>query len=412
MLRSRSPPRDFLLCIGQRENERVSALPVHSSASDISKRMLWIACLAHALHDGYTDLTYVMLPVWQADFGLSYATLAALRGLYVGAMAGFQLPAGWLAEKVGGRATLVTGTAMAAAGWALAGAYGGLVGVYGGLLISGAGASTQHPIASGAVSRAYGIDARGPLGIYNFAGDLGKSALPSTTSLLLGFLPWRNALWGICGIGFVVAGAIWLFMPATGRSYQTKTAYRASGRGGFFVLLLIGVLDSGVRMGLLTYLPFLLKVKGAPLPVIGLALALTFIGGAAGKFACGWLGGRVGVLWTVVATEGATAACIVAILVSPLAVCLVLLPLLGIMLNGTSSVLYGTVPELSSMKRTEHAFALFYTATIGSGAVAPVIYGMLGDKLGIAWATVATAVTALAICPFAFILAPRLAPQQ
>jgi MFS transporter, FSR family, fosmidomycin resistance protein len=108
----------------------------------------------------------------------------------------------------------------------------------------------------------------------------------------------------------------------------------------------------------------------------------------------------------------ATAACIVAILVSPLAVCLVLLPLLGIMLNGTSSVLYGTVPELSSMKRTEHAFALFYTATIGSGAVAPVIYGMLGDKLGIAWATVATAVTALAICPFAFILAPHLAPQQ
>lgn len=29
-----------------------------------------MAGLAHALHDGYTDLLYVLVPVWQADFGL------------------------------------------------------------------------------------------------------------------------------------------------------------------------------------------------------------------------------------------------------------------------------------------------------------------------------------------------------
>jgi MFS transporter, FSR family, fosmidomycin resistance protein len=118
------------------------------------------------------------------------------------------------------------------------------------------------------------------------------------------------------------------------------------------------------------------------------------------------------VLWTVVATEGGTALGIVAILFSPLAVCLALLPLLGIMLNGTSSVLYGTVSELTATERTERAFALFYTASIGSGAIAPIVYGLLGDRLGIDWATLATAMTALAICPFAFVLAPHLAPQQ
>ena len=30
-----------------------------------------VASGAHALHDGYTDLIYVMLPVWQAEFGLT-----------------------------------------------------------------------------------------------------------------------------------------------------------------------------------------------------------------------------------------------------------------------------------------------------------------------------------------------------
>jgi MFS transporter, FSR family, fosmidomycin resistance protein len=392
------------VCISSTHSSRTTA--------NASKRTLWMTSIAHALHDGYTDLTYVMLPIWQADFGLSYATLAALRGLYVGAMAGLQLPGGRLAEQFGGRAILVSGTVLAAAGWALAGAYSTLFGVYAALLISGAGASTQHPIASGAVSRAYGKNARGPLGIYNFAGDLGKAALPGITSLLLGFLPWRNALWGVAGIGFAVAVAIWLYMPLTAVSYQTKPAYRSNGRGGFPLLLLIGVLDSAVRMGLLTYLPFLLKEKGASLPIIGLALVLTFVGGAGGKFACGWLGARIGVIWTVVATEGGTALGIIAILVSPLAVCLVVLPLLGVMLNGTSSALYGTIPELTSMERTERAFALFYTATIGSGALAPIMYGALGDKLGISWATLATTMTALAICPLAFVLAPRLAPHQ
>jgi MFS family permease len=177
---------------------------------------------------------------------------------------------------------------------------------------------------------------------------------------------------------------------------------------GFTLLFAIGILDTAVRMGLLTFLPFLLQAKGASLPTSGLALTLVFIGGAAGKFVCGWLGERVGTLRTILLTEGGTAACILAVLVLPLAGTMVLLPLLGVMLNGTSSVLYGTVPELAPAGRAERAFALFYTGTIGSGAIAPILYGVLGDALGPTAATVATAITAMAICPLAFVLAPHL----
>jgi hypothetical protein len=38
-----------------------------------------------------------------------------------------------------------------------------------------------------------------------------------------------------------------------------------------------------------------------------------------------------------------------------------LLPVLGLALNGTSSVLYGTVPELAREGEAGRAFALFYT---------------------------------------------------
>jgi MFS transporter, FSR family, fosmidomycin resistance protein len=387
-----------------------SAGHLEAATSDARKRTLFMACVAHALHDGYTDLIYVMLPVWQAEFALSLTTLAALRAIYVGAMAGFQLPAGRLARAWGGRTVLALGTAIAAAGYAFAGTAGGFVGVCVALAIAGWGSSTQHPIASGMVSRAYGAQGRGPLGVYNFAGDLGKAALPATISLLLAFMPWRDALWIVCALGLAVAAAIALCMPS-GDVAAAKAPQGSSppARSGFALLLCIGIMDTAVRMGFLTYLPLLLKAKGASLQTVGLALALVFIGGAGGKFVCGWLGARVGVLGTVVSTEAGTAVLILAILVSPVAASLALLPLLGVMLNGTSSVLYGTVPELTPPEHTERAFAVFYTGTIGSGAVAPILYGMLGDKLGLNEALIATAMTALAICPLAFALASRLA---
>jgi FSR family fosmidomycin resistance protein-like MFS transporter len=390
-----------------------SVAPLSPSRSS-ARRTLIMAGLAHALHDGYTDSIYILLPIWQSEFALGYGALALLRGLYAGAMAALQVPAGRLAEVFGGRGILVLGTVLAAAGYLLAGFSAGLIGLCAALVLSGVGSSTQHPIASAAVSRAYGAGSRGPLGTYNFSGDLGKAAIPAATSLLLTLMTWRRSLWVLALVGLIVAVLVaWLMPPV--RKARQEAAHAdidGGGRGGFPLLFAIGVLDTGVRMGLLTFLPFLLKAKGASLPDIGLAFALVFIGGAAGKFTCGWLGAGVGVLRTVLLTEGGIAACILGVLALPLAPVFLLLPVLGVMLNGTSSVLYGTVPELAPAHRAERAFALFYTGTIGSGAIAPVLYGVLGDALGPNAATLATAATALAIFPLALALAPHLAAAE
>lgn len=375
---------------------------------------LAVASAAHGLHDGYTDMIYVLLPVWQAEFAMGYGLLALLRGLYAGTMAGLQVTAGSLARRFGANRVLALGTMLAAGGYCVAGTSAGVIGLCIALVLSGAGSSAQHPLASAAVSRAYGAKARGPIGIYNFGGDVGKAVLPAAVSLLLTLVPWRHALWLVAGVGFVAAIALWRLSPsAPALSKEKKKGYVATvGAGhrksGFPLLFAIGVLDSATRMGFLTFLPFILKDKGASMPVIGLGLSLVFIGGAAGKFICGWLGARIGVLWTVLATEGGTAAMIFLALCLPMLPSLLVLPLLGLMLNGTSSVLYGTVPELAEEDRIEHAFAMFYTGTIGAGAIAPVLYGVLGDVAGTTWATVAAAVTALATIPLAVVLSRRL----
>src|SRR5277367_2191347 len=86
--------------------------------TDTRRRTLWSACAAHILHDGYTDLIYILLPVWQGEFGIGFGALALLRGLYAGSMAGLQVPVGRLANKVNGRTILAAGMLLAAAGYA------------------------------------------------------------------------------------------------------------------------------------------------------------------------------------------------------------------------------------------------------------------------------------------------------
>lgn len=374
------------------------------------RRTLMAASTAHALHDGFTDMIYVLLPVWQTEFALSYGLLGLLRGLYSAAMAGLQVMAAHWARRWGTVRILTLGTALAAVGYALAGLSSGLMGLCIALVLSGIGSSTQHPLASAAVARAYGGQARGPLGIYNFGGDVGKAALPAALAVLLTVLTWRQSLGWMAGIGLLVAIGLALFMPSTALKQSSLKVQSGAGhnRGGFGMLLTIGILDSATRMGFLTFLPFLLQDKGASLPMVGLGLALVFMGGAVGKFACGWLGARYGLLWVVLVTEGGSAAAIVCVLLLPLSWALVVLPVLGVMLNGTSSVLYGTVPELTSAERIERAFSWFYTGTIGSGAIAPVLFGLLGDMTSPVEATLATAATALTTIPLAIRLHQRL----
>ena len=192
--------------------EDFTALAPQMSAEQ--RRAVSIAGVAHALHDGYTDLVYIMLPLWQAEFGLTYAALGLLRSVLVGAMACLQIPAGIASERFGAAAVLALGTALAGLGFCFAGMSTGFVTLLGALFISGVGSSTQHPIASALVARAFaGPRSLKALGTYNFTGDLGKMTLPATLSLMLLVMAWRPALAILGGIGIAVAGVIYIATP-------------------------------------------------------------------------------------------------------------------------------------------------------------------------------------------------------
>ncbi|ROL69029.1 hypothetical protein BK634_14785 [Pseudomonas chlororaphis] len=395
------------------KDERSLSIPVAPGpcASDVSirRRSLFAGCSAHAIHDGLTDLIYVLLPIWQAQFGLTFAQVGLLRGAYSGMMAGFQLLASRAAKRWGRERLLVGGTLLAGVAYLLAGQAGGLTVLLLALLLGGLGASTQHPLASSLITDTHeaGGGVKQALSQYNFAGDIGKTLIPGLVGLLLTVLSWRASVTLMGLLGVLAAGLLWWLIPsrAAASSMVGKPAKVITGSGsvsGLRALILTGTLDSAVRMGFLTFLPFLLQAKGAGTAGIGLALTLLFVGGAFGKLLCGYLGARIGMMKTVWLTEFTTAVLIVAAVYLPYLGLMLVLPLLGLALNGTSSVLYGAVPDLAGAGKREQAFAIFYTGTIGGGALAPVLFGRLGDSTGVPVAVMLLAATLLLTLPLSW----------
>jgi hypothetical protein len=66
--------------------------------------------------------------------------------------------------------------------------------------------------------------------------------------------------------------------------------------------------------------------------------------------------------------------------------------------------LYGSVPDLVAPRWRTRALSVFYTGTIGSGAIAPILFGRVGDGLGVWMALALVAGFVLLTLPLAGLL--------
>ncbi len=381
------------------------------------KRTLAACSATHTLHDGLSDITYVLLPILAQTFNLSLTQVGVIRAAHRSAMAAFQIPAGLVAERLGERNLLAFGTACAGLAFLALGSASGFYAILLALFFAGFGSAFQHPLCSTIISHAYpGEGRRAALGTYNFAGDLGKFAFGGATSLLfIAGIGWQVPVTFFGGLALACAVLIVAALGATGvKAHKTASARetpRARGWGirdkqGFTALCLIEIIDSSTRTGFLTFIAFLLIARGLPEGWAALSVPLILVGGMAGKLACGFLAERFGIIRTVVITEIATGCGILATLVLPGLAAFVLLPLIGVALNGTSSVLYATIADLVDKDRLPRTFGLFYTLGSACGIAAPLGYGLLGDRVGIETAITVAGIVVFLTLPLAFVLRP------
>jgi len=386
------------------------------------RRTLLTCSAVHTVHDGLADVTYVLLPLLAQAFGLSLTQVGLIRGAHRTAMAALQVPAGLLAERFGERNLLALGTLVAGLAFLGLGQASGFVATLAALFFAGIGASVQHPVASTILSHAYAAEGRrAALGTYNFAGDVGKFSFGAIASLaLLAGIGWQVPVLAF-GLVALLAAAVVLSPVAIPRvpAPSPLPASTANERGwgirdvrGFAVLCLIEIVDASTRAGFLTFVAFLLISAGLGNAWAASAVPLLFVGGMAGKLVCGVLAERLGVVRMIAVTELLTAAGIFAVLFLPPMAAFLVLPLLGVVLQGTSSVLYATVGEFVEQDRLPRSFGLFYTVGSVCGIAAPLGFGWLGDRFGVTVAVASMGGLILLALPLASLLRSRYAAAR
>ncbi len=373
-------------------------------------RSLFTFSAFHFLDDGFTDSIYLLLPFIAAELSLSFSQVGLLKGVFSGSMSLLQFPLSLLGERIGELPVIAVGTFGLSGGFLLLSKAYTYPAIFLSLIFAKGTAAGQHGLSSSLLSRVFEVSRRRTaMGTYNFSGDIGKVCLPFLLTVMINLWGWRQAIFNLSIGGFTAGAILWVLvgqkknhplLPQSKKSLKLKrSGWGIQNAKSFSALLTIGIIDVSTRSALLTFLPFLLLKKGIPVVQIGFALTLLFAGGAIGKFVCGVLAERFGIIPMVVGTEVLTAAGILSLTLSPPSLIWITLPFVGIVLNGTSSVLYATVAEIIAPTARSRGYGLYYAITLGCSAISPMVYGLLTDSLGLSLTIITIALMVLLTIP-------------
>ena len=383
------------------------------------RRVLIFGSVTHIWSDLFFALLVPLLPYIKEDLELSYSQVGLLRSFYSGSSALLQIPAGFLAETMGEFWMITIGNIWVSAGLIVMGIVPGFLTLIGSSVVAGVGGGTQHPLASSMVSRAYDSSGRSAaVGTVNFAGDIGKMMAPAVAASFVIAGGWRIAMWAVG-----IAGNIFFtFLIIFGRSFDpgkpephSQSASRnalthdeKTSVSGFVVLTGIGILDSAARNAALIFFPFIMLGRSMGESEVVISLLLLFSGGAAGKYICGWLNDRTGTIPLIWLTKGGTSLLLLAALFAPSLLLWPIALVLGVGLNGTSSVLYATVAKFIPAHRRGRYYGYFYTTNEIGTIGAPLIYGLIADLLGLKSSIFIMAVLTSSILPTSLALKKHL----
>ena len=192
-------------------------------------------------------------------------------------------------------------------------------------------------------------------------------------------------------------------MGSAGWGIRSKTAFAG--------LCAITFLDTMVQSGFLTFVAFLMIEKGVAVSLAALAVVLTLAGGIVGKFGCGFLAERMGIIRSLALVEMLSAAGIAVVVVAPPMAAYFLLPVLGAFLQGSSSITYGTISDLFHPTRQARGFSLIYTTSNIASVTAAIILGLISDQLGLNAMMLTMAVLTLMTLPLCTLLRRGLSGQ-
>jgi FSR family fosmidomycin resistance protein-like MFS transporter len=349
--------------------------------------------LLHAINDGYQASLLLFLPFIAHDLQLNL-TQAGLLGTVVNSLSiVLAFPSGYIAAKFGGMRTLIIALFLYGLGFLGSGFSTGYLSLFPMFIIAGLGLGVFHPIGFALIARWTDKEDRGRvMGNFTAIGDIGKIGIAAFLTVIIVSIGWRftSLIYAVLALG--VAGVLYVTFLKQHESLRTKEKIgqyiplaEILRHKPFIFAVLSSFFDSFASSSLFIFLPFLLLKRGVSPALLGTFSAAFFIGNFAGKTVLGRFVDKYGNSKIFIVSELLMALFIITLANSTnFIIIIVCSVILGIFTKGTVPVLQTMISESADHHGNfEKTFAIASLVASTASTIAPVLLGIVSDKLTI-----------------------------
>jgi MFS family permease len=329
-----------------------------------------------------------LFPLIREELGVSYAQLGLILTLFYVLSAVLQPMAGFVVDRIGGRAVLLAGLALMVAGTLLMGLAPGVWSLALGAALAGIGNSVFHPADFAILNGSIAKERLGhAFSIHSVSGSVGFALAPVFSAAIGAWLGWHSALIAAAA----VAGVVLLLLAVNAGKFLVQVAPKKSAGFDFSVLMSWQVLacfsffalHAAALTGILSFGVSALKEQlGVATTLASTAVTAYMVGSGCGMLAGGFLTARTSRIDLVPAAGLFVSACIMLALAAGVVPALALPAAFA--LSGFSVGL--TYPSRDLLVRsatppgaTGRVYGFVYAGLDVGSFATPVFYGWLID---------------------------------
>lgn len=257
-----------------------------------------------------------LFPLMREELGVSYATLGLVLTLFYALSAVLQPFAGFVVDRIGGRAVLLGGLALMVLGTLLMGLSRGIWTLGLGAALSGVGNSVFHPADFAILNGRVAKERLGhAFSIHSVSGSAGFALAPVFSGAIGVWLGWHTALLAAA----VLAGIVFLLLALNAGRFSVEAAAKKPASFDFSVLMSWQVvacfsffaLHAAALTGILSFGVSALKEQlGVATTLASTAVTAYMVGSGIGMLAGGFLTARTSRIDLVPAGGLSASACI------------------------------------------------------------------------------------------------------
>jgi len=360
--------------------------------------LLWgllpLFVLAHFGHHLLTALPVPLLPMIRRDFGLDYTQSGVLLSAFTLSYGIGQLPAGWLADRIGRRALITAGICGVAVAGVLVGLSQGYVMMIGCLVLMGILGGGYHPAAPPLIAAS--VDPRHwgrALGLHIIGGSASYFLAPLAGVAVAAAWGWRGAFVGLA-LPTVVFGIV--FFVLLGRRTSREAACRPSGPpipepprstrrlGPLAAFMVLSTFASAVMVSAISFVPlFMVDHFGLGEKSAAAFLSIVYFAGFWAAPLGGYLSDRLGKVPVVIAVCLIPGPVIFLLTLAPMGITVgALLLVLGTCLSARMPISEAYIVSRTTDRNRSTVLGIYYfTAMEGGGVLTPVM-GYCIDRFG------------------------------